>query len=112
MDRQKDPKPKDLGRHLKDGSQKVLTVVLRLTTKVTWKSNRPAKGENRVNLLKRPWQQWPETRNSDRKLILAVCIYKIPDYEDNFRHFFQNKAISPKQLDGRQKFQMDGKYRG
>lgn len=63
-------------------------------------------------LVEKALQQWPETRNSDRKLILAVWYLQDPDYEDNFRHFFQNKAISPETIRRtRQKFQMDGKYR-
>lgn len=63
-------------------------------------------------LVEKALQQWPETRNSDRKLILAVWFLQDPNYEDNFRHFFQNKAISPETIRRtRQKFQMDGKYR-
>ena len=63
-------------------------------------------------LVEKALQQWPETRNSDRKLILAVWFLQDPNYEDNFRHFFQNKAISPETIRrARQKFQMDGKYR-
>lgn len=65
-----------------------------------------------MNLIEKALQEWPETRNSDKKLILAVWYLQDPDYESNFRHFFQNKAISPETIRRtRQKLQQDGKYR-
>ena len=35
-------------------------------------------------LVEKSLQQWPETHNSDRKLILTVWYLQDPDYEDNF----------------------------
>lgn len=65
-----------------------------------------------MKLVEKALQQWPETRNSDKKLILAVWYLQDPDYEENFRHFFQNKALSPETIRRtRQKLQEQGKYR-
>lgn len=65
-----------------------------------------------MTLVEKALQKWPETRNSDKKLILAVWYLQNPDYELDFRNFFQNKAISPETIRRqRQKLQEQGLYR-
>lgn len=57
-------------------------------------------------------KQWPSTRDSDRKLILAVWWLQDNDYESHFREFFKAKAIMPETITRcRRKFQEQGKYR-
>jgi hypothetical protein len=65
-----------------------------------------------MSLTEKALQLYPETRSDDKKLILAVWYLQNPDYELDFRKFFQYKAISPETIRRtRQKLQMDGKYR-
>ncbi|MCA9345757.1 hypothetical protein KC871_04055 [Candidatus Saccharibacteria bacterium] len=65
-----------------------------------------------MTLVEKALQKWPETRNSDKKLILAVWYLQNPDYELDFRNFFQNKAISPETIRRqRQKLQEQGLYK-
>jgi len=65
-----------------------------------------------MTLTERALQKYPETRSDDKKLILAVWYLQNPDYELDFRKFFQYKAISPETIRRtRQKLQMEGKYK-
>jgi hypothetical protein len=62
-------------------------------------------------LVERALTAWPETRDSDRKLILAVWWLQDNDYEQHFRSFFLNKAIMPDTITRcRRKLQEQGKY--
>lgn len=64
-----------------------------------------------MTLTERALQRYPETRNDDKKLILAVWYLQNPDYERDFRKFFQYKAISPETIRRtRQKLQEQGLY--
>lgn len=63
------------------------------------------------SLIERALSNYPETRNSDRKLMLAVWFLQDPDYMRHFKEFFQDKAISPETIRRkRQKLQEDGRY--
>jgi hypothetical protein len=64
-----------------------------------------------MTLTEKALQTYPETRSDDKKLILAVWYLQNPDYELDFRKFFQYKAISPETIRRtRQKLQQDGLY--
>lgn len=56
-------------------------------------------------------ETWPETRSSDRKLMLAVWFQQNNNYQDNFKKFFLNEAIMPETITRlRRKLQEDGLY--
>lgn len=62
-------------------------------------------------LVEQALQTWEETRDSDRKLMLAVWYLQDPEYESNFRKFFLDEAASPETIRRmRQKLQEQGKY--
>ena len=62
-------------------------------------------------LVERALQTWPATRDSDRKLILAVWWLQDNNYENDFRRFFINKAIMPESITRcRRKLQEQGLY--
>lgn len=62
-------------------------------------------------LVERALQTWPATRDSDRKLILAVWWLQDNNYENDFRRFFTNKAIMPESITRcRRKLQEQGLY--
>ena len=62
-------------------------------------------------LVERALQTWPATRDSDRKLILAVWWLQDNNYENDFRIFFTNKAIMPESITRcRRKLQEQGLY--
>lgn len=62
-------------------------------------------------LVEQALNTWEETRDSDRKLMLAVWYLQNPEYESNFRKFFLNQAASPETVRRiRQKLQEQGKY--
>jgi len=62
-------------------------------------------------LVEQALSTWEETRNSDKKLMLAVWHLQNPDYLDDFKTFFKEKAISPETITRcRRKFQEDGLY--
>jgi hypothetical protein len=64
-----------------------------------------------MTLTEKALQLYPETRNDDKKLILAVWWLQDNEYELNFRKFFQYKAISPETIRRtRQKLQEQGLY--
>lgn len=61
--------------------------------------------------VERALKAWPETRDSDRKLILAVWWLQDNDYESHFKSFFNHKAIMPETITRcRRKLQEQGKY--
>jgi len=61
--------------------------------------------------VERALTAWPDTRNSDKKLILAVWWLQDNDYESHFRRFFKDKAIMPDTITRcRRKLQENGKY--
>lgn len=63
------------------------------------------------SLIERALREYPETRNSDKKLMLAVWHLQNPNYEDNFKEFMLHKAISPETITRkRRKLQEEGKY--
>lgn len=63
------------------------------------------------SLVEKALQTWEETRDSDRKLMLAVWYLQNPEYEVNFRKFFLEQAASPETIRRiRQKLQEQGKY--
>lgn len=65
-----------------------------------------------MNLVEKALELYPETRSDDKKLILAVWWLQDHDYEKDFRHFFQTKAISPETIRRRrQLLQEKGRYR-
>ena len=62
--------------------------------------------------VERALKSWPETRDSDRKLILAVWWLQDNDYESHFRSFFSHKAIMPETITRcRRKLQEQGQYK-
>lgn len=62
-------------------------------------------------LVEEALSTWEETRNSDKKLMLAVWHLQNPDYVDNFKTFFKEKAISPETITRcRRKLQEQGMY--
>lgn len=62
-------------------------------------------------LVEQALQTWEETRDSDRKLMLAVWYLQDPEYETNFRKFFTERAANPETIRRiRQKLQEQGKY--
>jgi len=61
--------------------------------------------------VERALSSWPETRDSDKKLILAVWWLQDNDYEQHFRKFFKETAIMPDTITRcRRKLQENGKY--
>jgi hypothetical protein len=63
------------------------------------------------NLVEKALQTWPATRDSDRKLILAVWWLQDNNYENDFKRFFSNKAIMPESITRcRRKLQEQGLY--
>lgn len=65
-----------------------------------------------MNLIEKALELYPETRNDDKKLILAVWYLQDNNYDKNFRHFFQTKAKSPETIRRtRQRLQEQGLYR-
>lgn len=65
-----------------------------------------------MNLVEKALELYPETRSDDKKLILTVWWLQDHDYERDFRHFFQTKAISPETIRRRrQKLQQEGHYK-
>lgn len=65
-----------------------------------------------MNLVEKALELYPETRSDDKKLILTVWWLQDHDYEKDFRHFFQTKAISPETIRRRrQKLQEQGRYK-
>ena len=61
--------------------------------------------------VERAMTAWPDTRDSDRKLILAVWWLQDNDYADHFKVFFKEKAIMPESITRcRRKLQEEGKY--
>lgn len=63
-------------------------------------------------LVERALQQWPVTRDNDRKLIMAVWWLQNNNYEKEFKSFFQHTAIMPETITRcRRKLQEQGKYR-
>jgi hypothetical protein len=62
-------------------------------------------------LVERSLQTWPETRDSDRKLMLAVWYLQDNNYRDHFKQFFLHTAITPETITRmRRKLQEQGKY--
>jgi len=65
-----------------------------------------------MNLVEKALELYPETRSDDKKLILAVWWLQDHNYEKDFRHFFQTKAISPETIRRRrQLLQQRGQYK-
>ena len=61
--------------------------------------------------VERALTSWPETGDSDKKLILAVWWLQDNNYEQHFRRFFKEKAIMPDTITRcRRKLQENGKY--
>lgn len=57
-------------------------------------------------------KRYPETRNSDRKLILKVWSRQKWNFREHFDEFFIHQAISPETIRRtRQKLQQEGKYK-
>jgi hypothetical protein len=64
-------------------------------------------------LVESALQKWEETRDSDKKLILAVWYLQNPNYEQDFRKFFLGQGANPETIRRiRQKLQEQGKYLG
>ncbi len=67
---------------------------------------------NIVWYVERALKSWPATRDSDRKLMLAVWWLQDNDYDQHFKEFFKEKAIMPESITRcRRKLQEQGKYR-
>lgn len=67
---------------------------------------------NVTPLVERALTAWPATRDSDRKLILAVWWLQDNNYESHFKTFFKEKAIMPDTITRcRRKLQEQGKFR-
>jgi hypothetical protein len=63
------------------------------------------------DLVEKALQTWPATRDSDRKLILAVWWLQDNNYENDFKRFFSSKAIMPESITRcRRKLQEQGLY--
>lgn len=63
------------------------------------------------DLVERAMTRWPETRDSDRKLIISVWWLQDNNYQDNFKEFFLHKAIMPETITrARRKLQEQGRY--
>lgn len=63
------------------------------------------------NYVERALSTWPATRDSDRKLIIAVWWLQDNNYQDNFKEFFLHKAIMPETITrARRKLQEQGLY--
>lgn len=61
--------------------------------------------------VERAMTAWPDTRDSDRKLILAVWWLQDNDYDSHFKAFFKEKAIMPESITRcRRKLQEEGRY--
>lgn len=64
------------------------------------------------SVVERALSTWPATRDSDRKLIIAVWWLQDNNYQDNFKEFFLHKAYMPESITRcRRKLQESGKYR-
>ena len=62
--------------------------------------------------VERALKTWPETRDSDRKLIISVWWLQDNNYQEHFKEFFLHKAIMPETITrARRKFQEQGLYR-
>lgn len=63
------------------------------------------------SLVEKALQNYPETRDNDRKLMLVVWWYQNKEYNKNFKEFFLHDAIHPETIRRtRAKFQQEGKY--
>lgn len=66
---------------------------------------------NVTNYVEKALIEFPDTRNSDKKLCLTVWWMQDKDYDDNFKSFFIDRALSPESVTRcRRKFQEEGKY--
>jgi 4-alpha-glucanotransferase len=62
-------------------------------------------------LVEQALQKWEETRDSDKKLMLAVWYLQDPCFEQHFKQFFKEKAATPESITRvRRKLQEQGKY--
>lgn len=62
-------------------------------------------------LVEEALSTWAETRDSDKKLMLSVWYLQNPNYLDDFKTFFKEKAISPETITRcRRKLQEEGLY--
>lgn len=63
------------------------------------------------NLVEKALQTWPQTRDSDKKLILSVWWLQDNEYEQHFKEFFLDKAYTPESITRcRRKLQEQGLY--
>lgn len=63
------------------------------------------------DLVERALRDYPETRSSDRKLMMIVWWYQNSEYTADFKHFFQYQALMPESITrARRKLQERGKY--
>lgn len=63
------------------------------------------------NLVEKALSTWEATRDSDKKLILAVWWLQDNNYEQHFKEFFLHKAYTPESITRcRRKFQEQGLY--
>lgn len=64
-----------------------------------------------TDLVEKALKTWPETRDSDRKLIISVWWLQDNNYQENFKDFFLHKAIMPESITRcRRKMQEQGLY--
>lgn len=62
-------------------------------------------------LVEQALQNYPETRDSDKKLMLRVWTMQDPFYDSHFEEFFLHKGFNPETIRRmRQKLQEQGKY--
>lgn len=63
------------------------------------------------DLVERALKEYPETRSSDRKLMMTVWWYQDANYMTDFKHFFQYVALMPESITrARRKLQEQGRY--